>query len=204
MINPIWLASPLDPTPDEGRAWLRRELVKPEYHKSNPFQRLLDWFWERFSNLTASATETSWLQTAISLLVLAVLLLALLWLISRARWTRRAASESGPVLGDEAISARELRERAETAMAEGRFADAVVDGFRAVTVRQIEHGRIDDQPGMTAREVATALEASYPPLAERIHAVAGLFDAVLYGDRPATREQAATVLALDDELVGVR
>ena len=33
---------------------------------------------------------------------------------------------------------------------------------------------------------------------------ARLFDLVLYGDRPATREQAELVLALDDELAGVR
>ena len=33
---------------------------------------------------------------------------------------------------------------------------------------------------------------------------ARLFDLVLYGDRPATREQADFVMALDDELAGVR
>jgi hypothetical protein len=33
---------------------------------------------------------------------------------------------------------------------------------------------------------------------------ARLFDLVLYGARPATREQAELVLSLDDELAGVR
>ena len=36
---------------------------------------------------------------------------------------------------------------------------------------------------------------------DRVRASARLFDAVLYGDRPATREQARRVLALDDDLV---
>jgi hypothetical protein len=34
-----------------------------------------------------------------------------------------------------------------------------------------------------------------------VHRGARLFDEVLYGDRPATRDQAASVLALDDDLV---
>jgi len=37
-----------------------------------------------------------------------------------------------------------------------------------------------------------------------VRAGAALFDAVLYGDRPATREQATAVLALDDDLVARR
>jgi uncharacterized protein DUF4129 len=34
-----------------------------------------------------------------------------------------------------------------------------------------------------------------------VHRSARLFDEVLYGDRPATREQAESVVALDDGLV---
>ena len=34
---------PLDPSGDEARSLLRRELVHPEYHERNVFQQLLDW-----------------------------------------------------------------------------------------------------------------------------------------------------------------
>lgn len=204
MIRLLPLDAPLHPSPGEGRSWLRRELLHPEYHQSNLLQRIAEWLDRRFGDLSASAQGASGLQTVVSLLLLAALIVALLLLVSRARRTGRAARETGPVLGGEAVSARELRERAEAALAEGRFADVVVEGFRAVTVRQIEYDRIDDQPGMTAHEVAVALETAYPPLAGDIHQVAGLFDAVLYGDRPATRAQAESVLTLDDALVGVR
>ena len=94
----------------------------------------------------------------------------------------------------------QLRTRAERALAEGRHADAVVEGFRALTVRQVERGRLDDLPGATAHEVAAALAASHPEARGAVDRTAALFDAVRYGDRPATREQAAEVLALDDAL----
>jgi len=96
------------------------------------------------------------------------------------------------------------RARAEAALAEGRARDAVVDGFRALTVRQVERGRLDDAPGTTAHEVAGVLGATYPDQRQRVAGSARLFDVVLYGDRPATGEQARDVLALDDELAGLR
>jgi len=80
----------------------------------------------------------------------------------------------------------------------------VVDGFRAVAVRQIERGRLPDSPGATAHEVADALGTEFPHLRDRVVAGGRLFDAVLYGDRPATAAQAAQVIALDDDLLARR
>ena len=105
------------------------------------------------------------------------------------------------MLTDEVVTADQLRARAEAALAAGRPEEAVVEGFRALTVRQVERGRLGDSPGATAHEVAVLLAAEHPPLAERVDASALLFDSVLYGDRPATPEQARSVLALDDDLV---
>jgi hypothetical protein len=100
------------------------------------------------------------------------------------------------------VTAAELRDRADRALAEGRFADALVDGYRALAVRQVERDRIDDVPQATAHELAGALAESFPAQRERIFASAEAFDAVLYGDRPADRGQAVGVLTLDDELAG--
>jgi hypothetical protein len=80
----------------------------------------------------------------------------------------------------------------------------VVDGFRALAARQVERGRLADQPGATAREVAVRLAASYPAAGDRVGRTADLFDATLYGDRPAGPEDATGVLALDDALAAVR
>ncbi|UUZ57841.1 DUF4129 domain-containing protein [Nocardioides sp. B-3] len=133
-----------------------------------------------------------------------LLVLALIWLATRARSApqRRSATES--LLPDASISASEWRDRAEGAYAEGRHSDALVDGFRALVARQVEHGRPAAAPGTTAHEVAQSLSSAYPSQAAGMSEGARLFDLVLYGEREATQDRAAFVLALDDELVGVK
>jgi len=132
--------------------------------------------------------------------VFVALALTLGWLVSRARRTAHDRVERTAVLTDEVITADELRARARAALEAGRFEQAVVDGFRALAVRQVERGRLDDSPGATAHEVADVLADQHPARAAGLRAGARLFDEVLYGDRPATREQAESVLALDDGL----
>ena len=135
------------------------------------------------------------------MVVFLLLAFALVWLVSRASRTARQKDERRAVLTEEVVTADELRARAEAALEAGRFEEAVVEGFRAVAVRQVERGRLSDTPGATAHEVADALAREYVAMADRVHRGARLFDEVLYGDRPATRDQAASVLALDDDLV---
>lgn len=52
--------------------------------------------------------------------------------------------------------------------------------------------------------MAAVLASEYAAQRTRVDTAAALFDSVLYGDRPATRDQAADVLALDDELAVLR
>jgi uncharacterized protein DUF4129 len=195
---------PLDPSGDEARSALRRELLKPEYHDTDVLGRITDWIGRLLDRTVARATDAPPLSTFAAIVAFLLLGLGLAWLISRARRTARLPGTAGPVVEDRTATAAELRAAAERAMAEGRHADAVVEGFRALAVRQVERGWLDDLPGATAREVALALGAAHPEEQRRVTAAAGLFDAVRYGDRPATREQAVEVLALDDALAGVR
>ena len=109
------------------------------------------------------------------------------------------------MLPDDRPSAAELRRRAEASLARGSpRARRSSTAFRALAARQIERGRLDDQPGATAHEVAAPLAASYPEAGPRVGRTADLFDATLYGDRPATPDDAGAVLALDDTLAGAR
>lgn len=201
---PLLLDPPLDPSPDEGRSLLRRELLKPEYNEQNPILRLLDWLERQVDRGLDAASDTPPLQTFTAMVLLVVLVGALAWLVSRARRTQRTPQDKRAVLTDEVITAAELRARAEAALAEGRCEDALVDAFRALAVRQVERGRLDDTPGATAHEIALSLASEYPHQRPQVDTSAGLFDSVLYGDRSATRDQAVGVLALDDELAGVR
>lgn len=194
---------PVAPSGDEARRLLRRELLHPEYHEANPVQRLLDWLGRLVDRGLGAARETPPLSTVAAMLVLVLLALGLTWLLSRARRSGRT-SAVGPVLGAEAVSASELRERAHAALLHERFDEALVDGFRATVLRQVERGRIEDRPGATAREVSEALGQEFPELGADIRRCADLFDLVLYGARPATRDQAVEVLGLDERLGALR
>jgi hypothetical protein len=198
------LDPPLVPSPEEAESLLRRELFKPEYHEQNLLQQVLSWIDRRVSSGLDAASSAPPLSAFAAMVVLVLLVGAIAWMLSRARATARSEKEHRAVLTDEKISAAQLRARAEQAFAEERFEDAVVDAYRALAVRQVERGRLDDTPGATAHEVARALADEYPHQRPRVDASAAIFDAVLYGDRPASRDQAAGVLALDDELATVR
>jgi hypothetical protein len=195
---------PLQPSGDEGRRLLREELVHSEYHRQHLLQRLLDWIWRRLEGGVGAASGTSWVTTLVTMLVVAVMIVGLALVLSRLRRDRRRRERAEAVLTQERPSARDLRRRAESALAEGSHAEAVVEAFRALAVRQVERGRITDQPGTTAHEVAADLAVSYPDHRERVGRGADLFDATLYGDRPASRKDAATLLDLDDVLTGAR
>ncbi len=192
---------PLDPSGSEARSRLRRELLRPEYHQQNLFQQALRWLMRKIGSGLDRAAQAPPVSTLMTMVILVGLVVALAWLISRARHTARSKEEKRGVLTEEVVTADELRARADAALEAGRFEEAVVEGFRAVAVRQVERGRLSDTPGATAHEVAMALAKEYVAMADRVHRSARLFDEVLYGDRPATREQAGSVLALDDDLV---
>jgi hypothetical protein len=191
---------PLMPTPDEARDALRRELVDPQYVDQDLVQRILDWIERRIDGTVEGASAVpalSWLAATVIAVALGT---GLLLLLSRARLTARRRDAAGAVLTDDGVTAAELRARAEQARSEGRYAEAVVDGFRALAVHQVERGRLDNAPGSTAREVAGTLAEHYPQQREQVEDGARLFDAVMYGERPATLEEADAVLAIDAQL----
>jgi Domain of unknown function (DUF4129) len=196
---------PLRPTGAEGRRLLREELLHAEYRRSDLWSRLVHWIGRLFRGGVDVASGSSLLTALVTIVVTLVLLLGLTLLLTRVRRDRRSrGARDQAVLTPERPSAAALRDLAERAVASGRFADAVVDGFRALATRQIDRGRLEDRPGATAHEIAVLLASSYDGQRHRITAAADLFDAVRYGDRPATAEQAQAMLALDDDLARER
>jgi hypothetical protein len=195
---------PLDPSGDEARSLLRRELAKPDYNDANLIERVERWIERLFADGADAARDLPPLGTFAAIVVALAVIVGIGLLVSRARRTARVRDERAPALTDEVITAAALRARAEAALAEGRFDDALVDAYRALAVRQVERGRIEDLPQATAHELAAGLGAEFPAQRHLVDRSADLFDAVLYGDHPATREQAVDVLAVDDELAGRR
>ena len=195
---------PLDPTPAEGRSWLRRELVDPAYHEGDVVERILDWIGRVLRDGAAAAERTPPLTVLAVMLIVLLLVIAGSWLLTRAASGGGRRRSSGTAVAVPGLTAADLRARAEAAYAEGRYGAALVDAFRATATRQAERGELDDLPGRTAHEVATTMAASHPAQAGRVAETARLFDEVLYGDRPGEERQARAALDLDEELAGRR
>lgn len=195
---------PLAPSPDDARGAVRRELLDPQYYDQDLLQRVLDWLQRRIDGTVEGASSLPALTWLAITAVVVGLLIALGLLLSRARRSARRSDDRRSVLTREVVTAATLRSRAEQALAQERFGDAVVDGFRAVAVAQVEHGRLDDAPGSTAHEVAMVLAIQYPSEARAVEAAAQRFDAVMYGDQEAERRDAEAVLALDGRLRSLR
>jgi len=137
-------------------------------------------------------------------LVALIVIALLVWVLPKVRRESVAAASDGDVLEDLTITPRTYRDRAAQAFAEGRYDDAALDGFRAIAKDMSDRTLLDDAPGRTAHEVSLALAQPFPGHADRLAQAANVFDAVRYGHRGATADQATEVQRLDAELVRTR
>ena len=99
---------------------------------------------------------------------------------------------------------RSIGPRAEAALAEGRYAEALVEAFRALASRSLRRGTGRGRPGCTAHELAADL-ASRLPRSRRTRSAAGraVRPRVLRGPAAAAGD-ARAVLDLDDDAADAR
>jgi len=176
------------------------ELSKPEYHQQGLLDRFAGWLqglWDELALAAAGAGElSSFVAVTLALLVVALALVV----VPRIRRTPVVRSESGGVLQDRRATAEQLRSRAQAAFSEGRHSDAVVEAMRALARRMVDRGVLEETPGSTAHEIAVAVAGAFPAERSRLLAAAEVFDAVQYGGSTASQEQAASLLAVYDDL----
>lgn len=196
------LDAPLDPSSDEARRWLEEELAKGAYNpQPGLVERFLEWL-DRLLSATPEGGAPSFLLPVVLVVFVAVLALVLLAVLRRE--VRRAGPGSGHVLDVPDLDAATLRARARAAAERGDWDGAVLDGVRTVARAGVERVVLDDAPGRTAHEVALALAVPFPGESPALLSAADAFDAVRYGHRRASQEQARDVLALDERLAGTR
>jgi hypothetical protein len=140
----------------------------------------------------------------VTVLTALVVIALLVWVLPRVRREHVAATPDGAVLEDVTITARRYRDLAAQAAADGRYDDAVLDGFRAITKDLSDRRVLNDAPGRTAHEVSLALGPPFPDHAGQLARAADLFDSVRYGHRHASSHQASQIRQLDEELVTAR
>lgn len=194
----------LDPTPGQARQWLSDELRGPDYQDpwlTSVIRWVLDHLRMLFDGVSGANSAVS---PVITVLVALVMIALIVWVLPKVRRESAVAQSDGAVLDDLTVTAGKYRMLAAQALAEGRYDDAVLDGFRAIAKDTSDRTLLDDAPSRTAHEVSLALAPRFPDHADRLAQAADVFDAVRYGHRRATAEKAGQVQRLDTELVRTR
>jgi len=183
---------------------LADELSKREYATQESLLRravraVIDWFTGLFDATAGDAISIWWY--ALAGVGLVVVLALIVWGLIRLQPGRRVrTAREGGVFDETGVAATDYLSRARRARDAGDFAAAVVDGYRALVAGAIERFVLEDRPGMTAREIATALTGPFPDSDEELQTAAGAFGAVRYGGLGASAADADRVLALEEHL----
>jgi hypothetical protein len=162
------------------------------------------WILDQLGNLLEGARRLSELSPAITVLMALVVIALLVWILPRVSRERVVATPGWTVLEDPTITSRLYRDLAAQAMADRRYDDAVLDGFRAIARDMSDRRVLHDAPGRTAHEVSLELAQPFPDHADRLARAADLFDSVRYGHRHASPSQAEQMHLLDVDLVTTR
>ena len=79
--------------------------------------------------------------------------------------------------------------------AEGRYAEAIRERLRGVVRELVDAGVIENRPGFTVTELASAASRARPRVRPPLDAASRLFSDIWYGQRPAGAEQDARMRA---------
>ena len=183
--------------PDAARQAARDILSDPRYHPRRAprpfagfFRRLGELivdpiirFFRGIGDLLPSVGSAPWLVLAGVVVVAAVVITVKL---SSGRGRQRFGSARGNGHDEDSLDPEDLERRAEEAERRGDLDLALRLRFRAGLVRLDDAGVVRLRPGLTNAAVSRLLRSS------RFDELAGDFDEVAYGGRPATAAQVAT------------
>jgi hypothetical protein len=208
LLGPLLSALPadLDPSTEQARQWVSDELARSEYRDTRSlFQRLMDWLAERLADLQGTqGTGGVSLPPLVITGVVVLIVIGVAFLLTRIRVESRSVTEPRTLLGDSMLTADQLRREADKALAESRFDDAVIGWTRAIARDAESRTLLPNAPSMTAHEVGAALAVAFPGHVDDIGRTMDLFDAVVYGNQPATRDDALGARATDAALHSAR
>ncbi|MGM7668846.1 DUF4129 domain-containing protein [Microbacterium sp. A93] len=192
-----------EPDRDEARRLLQEQLSSSEYAEARPHP-ILEWLREALAAVVEWLDSLGGAAPSLPGWVLPLLLVAVagvvLWLVRPRTNASARARRAAAVLSDRSISPEQYRRTAASAAAAGQQGEALAAWYRAL-VRQAEvRTALTVKPGRTATEAAHGLGVAFPAERDALEAAADGFNAVVYGERSATPEQAAAVRELDERL----
>lgn len=195
------LASPpLDPSSDQARQWLERELSKSKYgDRHHLLERFLKWLVDQFGG---AADKSAAFSPAVLVIVLALLALLIGFGLTRIRRDRptTTSTEDAGVFEESVRSARQLREQARRARDAGDLDTAYLAWFRAIARSGVERVLVPQRAGSTAHEVALQLADSFAAQRDSLATVAATFDRIRYGNGHADAADVGHIDQLDHTL----
>lgn len=197
---------PVDPDAETARRWAVEELARPEYNeRPNLGQLALEWARDQLARLieafSGADPRAAWVTVVVVLVVVGLVALLVAGPVRRARARSRGSAE---VFGDDVRTTAELRASADRLAAEGRWAEAVLDRFRAVLRSLEDRALLDDRPGRTAHEAAEQAAGRLPTCADDLRRAGRLFDDVCYGHLDAGPDDDAWLREVDQRVTAAR
>ena len=201
----VLLGPPVDPDAETAQRWAQDELARAEYHTGpSLMQRLLGWLSEQLSRMQDTTVAAGPGPLLLVAAIIAAVVAVAFVVAGPVRRSRAARSAGGDVLLDDARTAEQIRAAALAAAAAGDLALATAEWFRALVKGLEERTLLDERPGRTADEAATAAGARLPGLARELADAATTFDAVVYGRREVGADDEARMRALEHRVQQVR
>ncbi|MCU1432587.1 MAG: hypothetical protein JWP95_1692 [Actinotalea sp.] len=197
---------PVDPDADTARRWADTELADPIYHQQpSLLERAITWLMEQLARMDTGIAALD--PRAAALVVVGLLVVGggiALLVAGPLRRAQRARRSSVDVFGDDLRTAAQLRASADALAAQGDWAGAVLDRFRAVLRSLEERALLDERPGRTAHEAAEEAALRLPTCADDLRRAGRLFDDVCYGDAAPTADDDAWLRQVDDRVAATR
>jgi hypothetical protein len=199
------VAPPLDPSAQEARELLLRELSKPEYQTSKPngvgqiIQAISDWWNSLQIGTVPGAGFPLFGYLVIGAVIVIALVLAFL-LFGLPRLNRRSGTTGSLFGDDDTRDSVALREAAQRAAAIGDYDTAIEEQFRSIARAMAERGITTTFPGTTATGFANKASASFTAFGTEFAAAAAAFDGVRYLGRRGTEGEWMQVSALDRDV----
>lgn len=196
------LATPLEPSRDEGRELLERELDRPEYQREfggplrETFDAMIGWLEDNLGSI--GGVTIPWGPVLLALLLLGAILVVIL--LVRPRLQAAAAPDEELLDTDHGMTAAALRTRADEQLRAGQLDEAYRDLFRAVVRSTEERGILPDQAGRTATEAAFAVGTAFADQAQSLQRCADRFNLSRYGGGSVSEEDCRELAELDETL----
>jgi len=201
-LSALAVPADLDPSGDEARRWVGEELAQGDYQDTRSLlERLMRWLTDMIADLRDNQGSGALsLPPFVIAIVVVVVLAGVGYLLTKVRVEQKTIADRRAVLGDSHLSAEQLRERAAASMTEGRWGEAVLDLTRAIAREADDRTLLTEAPSLTAHEIGSQLVVVFPAHVTAVVGAMDLFDAVAYGGRDATREDAESIRTTDDTL----